>query len=313
LIVVDAHCDTLLLAFQRNCLYDLGNKSQLDLKRLINNVNLQLFAVFIESCFKPYQSLQRGLELIETYHKEIEKNSTYIQQIKTKKCLLEVGKKDKIFSLLTVEGGEILQGNLLILDILFRLGVRSICLTWNQRNEIADGCGDSFSKGGLTYFGLKIVEKMNYLGMIIDLAHISEKGFWSVLEHSRDPIMVSHANCQVLQPHVRNLNNEQIIALSQNGGVMGITFVPEFLSSDKNASIDDVIKHIDYAVSLAGPNHVGLGSDFDGSDGIVKGLEDVTKIYNIAKGLAKRGYSEAHIDKIMGGNFIRLFNQVLPE
>jgi membrane dipeptidase len=312
MIIVDAHCDTLLKVTEENSLYDLKETSHLDVKRALNRIHLQVFAAYIGTVYKPFQSLQQGLALIETFHQEIEKLADKIKLVRNKKDLLTINNGGMLHVLLAVEGGEILCGDLLLLHTLFRLGVRSIGLTWNQRNEIADGCGETATQGGLTSFGVKVVEEMNRLGMVIDLAHISPAGFWSVLEHTKAPLMVSHANCQKLCPHVRNLDDEQIKALSEINGVMGITLVPDFLGTG-DIGLDDVIRHIDYAISIGGVDCVGLGSDFDGTDTLPKGLEDVTKLWLIGEGLAKRGYNNSDIEKIMGGNFIRLFNTVLPE
>ncbi|ATW28367.1 dipeptidase [Candidatus Formimonas warabiya] len=312
MIIADAHCDTLLKITDQNSLYDLGDHAHVDLKRLKNNVHLQVFAAFIQSRYKPFQSLQSGLKLIEIFHREMEKNHPYVKVVTTREDLKNLENDERIHTLLSIEGGEILCGDIFLLKVLFRLGVRSICLTWNQRNEIADGCWESNSGSGLTSFGITVINQMNLLGMLIDVSHISERGFWSVLEHTQQPILVSHANCKRLCPHIRNLDDGQIKALRANGGVMGITFTPDFLGSGM-ITVDDVLKHIDYAVSLVGPDYVGLGSDFDGTDHLPQGLEDVTKIFLIAEGLLKRGYRSTDIEKIMGDNFVRLCKKVLPE
>ncbi|NMA15434.1 MAG: membrane dipeptidase [Clostridia bacterium] len=311
-MVVDAHCDTILKAIDNKGLFDLGDRAHLDIKRLLGIVDLQVFAVFVSSNFRPYHVLYQGLQLIEKFHQEIEKNKEYIKLVLTRGDLSYIGFDNKTAALLAVEGGDILTGNINILRLLYRLGVRSICLTWNNRNEIADGVLDWSSGGGLTKFGIEVVKEMNRMGMIIDLSHISEKGFWSVLEHAQHPLMVSHANCQKIQPHKRNLSDEQIKALAQNKGVMGISFVPDFLTSEK-AEVEDVLKHIDYISSLVGTDYVGLGSDFDGTDQLPLGLEDVCQIPKIADGLLKRGYSMIDIEKIMGKNFLRLFRDVLSD
>lgn len=310
--VIDAHCDSLLKVTKELSLYDMKDKSHLDIKRALNSVNMQVFAAYIDSSFKPFQSLQRGLTLIETFHQEIEKFPQEVKLVLTKRDLSTIKQKDLLHLLLAVEGGEILSGNILLLHTIYRLGVRSIGLTWNERNEIADGCGESVTQGGLSSFGIKVVKEMNKLGMVIDLAHISPAGFWSVLEHTSTPIMVSHANCQKLCPHRRNLDDDQIKAIGENQGVMGITFVPDFLGTDK-IGVNDVIRHIDYAVSLGGVDAVGLGSDFDGTDELPERLSDVTKLYLIEEGLVKLGYKSKDIEKIMGGNFLRLFTAILPE
>lgn len=312
MFVLDAHCDSLLKVTSNNSLYDLGNLAHLDIKRALNQVNLQVFAAYIETAFKPFQALNRGLNLIEIFHQEIEKLPEQVKLVLSQKDLTTIDRPDLLHVLLAIEGGEILAGNLLILKTLFRLGVRSIGLTWNQRNEIADGCGETITQGGLTTFGIKVIKEMNDLGMIIDLAHISTAGFWSALNYSGAPLMVSHANCYGLCPHRRNLTDEQIKALAENQGVMGITFVQDFLGQGR-ASIEDIIKHIDYAVNLAGINCVGLGSDFDGTDILPVGLDGITKLHLIGDALSKRGYTQLDIEKIMGGNFLKLFINILPK
>jgi membrane dipeptidase len=174
---------------------------------------------------------------------------------------------------------------------LYRLGVRLLTLTWNQRNQIADGIGESRTGSGLTEFGLKVIDEMNDLRMLIDVSHLSETGFWDVIKKSNDPIIASHSNCYALCPHLRNLKDEQIKAIADKGGVIGITFVP--------------------IVEKVGVDYVGLGSDFDGTDGLPLGLEGVDKIPNITEELLDRGYKEREIEKILGGNFLRVFKEVV--
>ncbi|MDD2497630.1 MAG: dipeptidase [Desulfitobacteriaceae bacterium] len=311
-MVIDAHCDTILKAAGEEGLFDLGERAHLDIKRLLGNVDLQIFAVFVSPRYRPFHVLYQGLQLIEKFHQEIEKNKKYINLVLTKKDLSAIGDGTKAAALLAVEGGDILAGDINILRLLYRLGVRSICLTWNNRNEIADGALDCCSGGGLTNFGLEVVKEMNQLGMVVDLSHISERGFWTALENAQAPLMVSHANCRKLQNHKRNLSDNQIKALAQKNGVMGITFVPDFLSGDQ-AGIEDVLKHIDYVSSLVGPDYVGLGSDFDGTDHLPVGLEDVCRIPQIAESLLKWGYSMTDVEKIMGKNFLRLFQHVISD
>lgn len=311
-MIVDAHCDTLLKINNHCSLYNLGENSHLDLKRLLGRVDMQLFAVFVESRFQPQHTLHRCLEVIERFHRELERYPNAISLVTNKKELNHVGAVSKVTALLTVEGGEVLAGNINVLRILFRLGVRSLGLTWNRKNEIAAGCLEPQKGLGLTRFGLEVVREMNRLGMMIDLAHISETGFWETLEHSRDPVMVSHGNCRRLCAHARNLSDEQIKALAQKQGVIGITFVPQFICSGPS-SVHDVIKHIEHVCALVGSDYVGLGSDFDGIESVPAGLEDVTKIFILKDLLAQKGYCDHDIEKIMGRNFLRLFRNVLPE
>ena len=205
-----------------------------------------------------------------------------------------------------------MEGDLGVLRVLYRLGVRLITLTWNQRNQIADGIGESRTGSGLTEFGLKVIDEMNDLGMLIDVSHLSETGFWDVIKRSKTPIIASHSNCYALCSHLRNLKDEQIKALTDKDGVVGISFVPNFLTQERRkTTVKDVVTHIDYLVEKAGINYVGLGSDFDGTGGLPLGLEGVEKMPNITAELLNRGYKEGEIEKILGGNFLRVFKKVV--
>lgn len=315
MLIVDAHCDSMLDVVRKK--RTLGVRSangHLDFPRLLEaGVFLQFFALFIESIYKDHGALHRAMQMLSTCLKEIENNQTIVQMITSKSDLEQHlrAKDRKVGAILAIEGGEALEGDLDVLECFFRLGIRCLGLTWNQRNAIADGVDEKITNGGLTRFGREVVKAMNRLGMVIDLAHIAEAGFWDTLALSSKPVIVSHANCRTLCEHQRNLSDSQIKALAQTQGVLGITFVAEFVAKD--ASIENVVEHIDHACQIVGDClHVGLGSDFDGADKMPKGLEDVTKVPNIISLLRKKGYKEQDIEKIMGGNFIRVLRDNLP-
>lgn len=313
-IVFDGHCDTILeIINHKRSLGSRASTGHLDIPRLKEGgVNIQVFAVFIEDIYKPDKSLKRSLQLIDYFFSEIEKNQDKISLVTNYNQIKEVNKAGKIAAILSIEGGEALEGDLVVLRALYKLGVRLLTLTWNQRNQIADGLNESRTGGGLTEFGSKVIDEMNRLGMLIDISHLSEAGFWDVVKCSKTPIVASHSNCYTLCPHRRNLKNEQIKAIADKGGVIGITFVPKFLTQDnRKATVEDVIKHIDYLVEKVGVDYVGLGSDFDGTNSLPLDLESVDKIPNITIGLDKRGYKEEDIKKILGGNFIRVFKEVV--
>jgi membrane dipeptidase len=275
-------------------------------------VDVQFFAVFIEDIYKPDRSLKRTLQLIDCFYREIEKNQNDISLITNYNQIKEANKTGKIAAILSIEGGEALEGDLGVLRVLYKLGVRLLTLTWNQRNQIADGISESRTGSGLTEFGLKVIDEMNDLRMLIDVSHLSETGFWDVIKRSKAPIVASHSNCYALCPHLRNLKDEQIKALADKGGVIGITFVPNFLTQEKRkTTVEDVVKHIDYLIEKVGVDYVGLGSDFDGTDGLPLGLEGVDKIPNITEELLDRGYEEKDIKKILGENFLRVFKEVV--
>lgn len=312
--VFDGHCDTILEVLNHK--RSLGSRTlvgHLDIPRMKEGgVDVQFFAVFIEDIYKPDRSLKRTLQLIDCFYKEIEKNQDDISLVTNYNQIEEVNSAGKIAAILSIEGGEALEGDLGVLRVLYKLGVRLLTLTWNQRNQIADGIGESRTGSGLTKFGLKVIDEMNRLGMLIDVSHLSETGFWDVIKRSKTPIVASHSNCYALCPHLRNLKDEQIKALADKGGVIGITFVPNFLTQEKRkTTVGDVVKHIDYLVEKVGVDYIGLGSDFDGTGGLPLGLEGVDKVPNITGELLDRGYKEKDIKKILGENFLRVFKEVV--
>ncbi|MGQ9557515.1 MAG: dipeptidase [Desulfurispora sp.] len=310
-LIVDSHCDTLTaLQSQERRLGVASQRGHVDLPRLVAaNVKVQYFAAFIEPQYYA-RPLQRLLELIDRFEQELQENAGTLRLICSRSDLDRVLAGKEVGGLLTVEGGECLEDSLAVLRQLYRLGVRSITLTWNYRNRLADGVLESRTGGGLTNFGVQVVQEMNRLGMLVDLAHISEAGFWQALEVSSQPILVSHANCRAVCDHPRNLNDGQIRALAAAGGVVGLCFYPPFVHS----AMPDLERLLDHAVHIAstgGVDCLGLGSDFDGIDAVLPGLEDVTGLPVLTEGLLGRGFSESDVEKILGGNHLRLLRQVL--
>jgi membrane dipeptidase len=183
---------------------------------------------------------------------------------------------------------------------------------------LGDGSGAD-SGSHLSEFGKEVVEEMNRLGMIVDISHLNETGFWDVMELSEDPVLATHSNCKALCGHHRNLTDDQIKALAERGGVMNLSFCAGFIKDGigfgtpetlKKVSIEDWLDHLDHAVGLVGTDHVGLGSDLDGGCGF-PGLDDVTKFPDLTRGMVSRGYSDADIEKILGTNDLRVFKKVL--
>jgi membrane dipeptidase len=219
-------------------------------------------------------------------------------------------KDGKIVAVLGIEGGEALNGDLSVLRVFYRLGVRLLGLTWNQRNQLADGVSERITGGGLSVFGREVVIEMNRLGMMVDLAHISEKGFWDAIELSSQPVLVSHANCDGLCKHPRNLKDDQIKALAKTGGVIGLSFVPNFLGNG-TVGLDDFLDHVDYVAGLAGIDVIAIGSDFDGIEETPEGLGDSSCYPRITAGLLKRGYTVKEIKGIMGENMLGFMDKTM--
>jgi membrane dipeptidase len=219
----------------------------------------------------------------------------------------------KVALILSMEGAEGLDGDLGALRVFYRLGLRALGITWNRRNKAADGTSEIRTGGGLTNFGVDVVKECNRLGILIDVAHLAPAGVADVLELSEAPIVATHANCHSLWPHPRNLTDEQLEAIAATGGVVGATAVPPFLGEDTlHSDLSVLLDHVDYMVGVMGEDGVGLGLDFDGvGDKRTTGIEDVSHLPNITQGLAARGYSADSIRKILGGNFLRVFQQVM--
>ena len=315
MFIVDGHCDTLLKLFKNNeSFWEEEINGHVNWRRLQKGkVALQFMAIYIEPEYKRAGPLKRALEILDYFY--------HLQQAGKGKPLLVIKKEDlqklkkeQPSVLLAIEGGEALEGNLAVLRILFKLGIRSLTLTWNQRNELADGIWEEKTAGGLTSFGCQVVKEMNQLGMLIDVSHLSEKGFWDVLKFTQQPLAATHSACYALRAHPRNLRDEQLTALAQNQGIIGLNFYPLFLGSQSQViSFRNVIEHLEHAVSITGIDHVGLGSDFDGIAQVPLGLEDATKFPVIIEELLRLGWPESDVKKIMGGNFLRVLQQVLPD
>lgn len=311
--IIDGHCDSIgcLVSGQRD-LIEESESGHWDLARARKgNVKMQFMAAYIESEYKPFLAVHRGLELIESALEFIERNNKEIFLIQNKEDLAKLSLQDKMGIFLSVEGGEILGEDIWMLDIIFRLGVRSLGLTWNQRNAIGDGVSERKSGGRLSTFGQAVVKRMNNLGMLVDVSHLSESCFWHVVEITEQPIIASHSNAYSICAHPRNLTDEQLRALKEMKGLTGINFCPDFLTKEGKAEIKDLVKHIYHIVEIAGIETVGLGSDFDGIDNTPFGLESAAKYASLLEELSKTGFTHEELRKICHGNFERVLNNVL--
>lgn len=311
--IADGHCDSLGdLTDGKRDLKESAASGHWDLaKARAAGIGLQFFAAYIEKEYKPFLAMQRGLQHLETARKFIEQNKQDVFLITGRPDLDTLGPDGKVGLLLHVEGGEILAENLYMLDIIYRLGVRSLGLTWNERNAIADGVGEEGSKGGLSLFGKKVIARMNEIGMLIDVSHLNEAGFWDVIDRSSGPVIASHSCAKALCRHPRNLTDEQLRAVAKSKGLVGVNFCPDFLCEDGQATIDDVVKHIAYIAEVAGTETVGFGSDFDGITAVPAGIEDASQYPCLVEKLDQSGFSGDEIKKICHGNFVRVLQNVL--
>lgn len=309
--VVDGHADSILEMMDKGRkLIDQSEHGHLDFPRARQaELACTVQAAYVAPQYYPVAP-RRAADLIDGLLGQVEAAGESVQLARTAREIREAHAHGQLAVLINIEGAEAIQGSLGLLRTFYRQGVRMMGLVWNHRNEVADGAGEEGSGGGLTRFGREVVKEMNRLGMLIDLAHITAPGFYQVLELSEAPVLFTHGNCRALFDHPRNLDDNQIQALAQQGGVFGISFVDSFMGK-QTASLRRVADHIDHVVQLLGSSHnVAYGSDFDGCHPPA-GLEDVTRLPDLTAELLRRGYTENDMARILGGNYLRVFEQVL--
>ncbi|MDD4801595.1 MAG: dipeptidase [Syntrophomonas sp.] len=305
--VIDLHCDTISCLSLRDApLYK--NDIQFDLARAKKaNLYLQFFALFTMPADRN-TTLRNTLKQIEKFLAEIEDNSKDAYHLRCSSDLLLPENMNRLACILHLEGAECLGNDIEILRILYRLGLRSMGLTWNYRNLLADGVGEGKDAGGLSRKGKVMIEEMARLGIMLDLAHISPKSFYDALDCYSKPVLVTHANAQKLCPHWRNLDDSQLKALADHGGVVGVTQVADFIK-EENATMDDFLDHIKYITDLIGVEHVSLGSDFDGADNMV--IKQVEGYGELPEIMAQRGFAQPEIEMILGENALNIIRQVI--
>jgi membrane dipeptidase len=313
-IIVDTHCDTLgrVMEGQRR----LGERStlgQFDLPRAVDGgLTAEVMATFFNTN-RPGTGSRQTLQFVDTFYEELDAYSDLAMLAVCADGILRAKELGKIALILSMEGAEGLEGDLSVLRVCYRLGLRVLGIAWNRRNEAADGIGEIQTGSGLTRFGMDLVKECNRLGIVIDVAHLAPAGVKDVLELSESPVVATHANCHALWPHPRNLTDAQLEGIARKGGVVGATPVPPFLGEDEmHSHLSVLLDHIDHMVSVMGEDGVGLGLDFDGvGDMRTEGIEDVSKLPNLTRGLIERRYAPEVISKILGGNFLRVFREVL--
>lgn len=304
-VVVDLHCDVLLDLHARRRTFDRrSSRGHVDLPRLREGgVDVQVFAAFVAD---RASGPARARALIETFHAAMRANPAQITHATTLAEIERAQRSGKIAAVLSIENGDALGGDLRALDDLYRRGVRMLGLTWNHSNALGDGA-HAHVHGGLTDLGEAVIRRMDELGMVVDVSHLSEAAFWDAARVARGPFIASHSNAAAIYRHPRNLTDEQLRAVAKRGGIVGVNFYPGFLGA---GTLDRVLAHMDHMVKVMGIDHVALGSDYDGVPQTAAGVQDVSKLSNLTAGLQRRGYTTEQIHKILGGNALRLFRQV---
>lgn len=310
-VTVDLHCDSLYEHVQgRTDLAVRNDHGHLDLPRMREGrLDAEVFAIWTNpDKYRPGERLRFALRAIRQFKGICRLLPGTVALARSPGELEAIVSSGRIAGILGIEGGHALEGDIANLDRLHRRGVQLLTLTWNNSNQFARSClaRDGYRRG-LTRLGRELVRRMNRLGMLIDLSHCSDRTFDEVLDLSTTPAVCSHSGCRALRRFPRNLTDRQLRRLGESGGVVGIVFLPYFLRRDsRRASIEDVLDHVEHAVSVAGIDAVALGSDFDGfGDPPPRGLDDVTRLPVLTDGLRRRGFTGADARKVLGGNFLR--------
>jgi membrane dipeptidase len=364
-IIIDTHADTPQMMLDEG--YDLAQPESPFMvsipKMRQGHLGAEFFSIWVDVNWPKEDLIHRALDLIDVVYEQVGRHPDALGMATTADEIVRLHLQGRFAILMGVEGGHIIQGDLRALDAYYRLGVRYMTLTHTANTEWADSSGEwSDSSGekpqwnGLTDFGKQVVERMNRLGMMVDVSHVSDKTFYDTLAATKAPVIASHSSCRALCDVRRNMTDDMIRALAQNGGVMNINFFSGFLGpafadgfkrirTQMDAEIGAararyaqqgkqlpysvevkieqrlvrdlpvpsytaIADQIDHAVKVGGIDHVGLGSDFDGICSAPRGMEDVSKIPDLVHELARRGYSEEELKKILGGNLLRVMRQV---
>jgi len=312
--IIDLHCDTLLhLMEDKNNLGIKSNYLSVDIEKLRNaNSMAQFFALYID-LNNHKNPLKVCLEMIDKFHVELEFNKEYIALATSYRDLISNQKNEKISAFLTIEEGGVLAGELFNLRNFYRLGVRLITLTWNYPNQIGfPNHNFQYKDRGLKAFGRELIVQMNSLGMLIDVSHLSDQGFYDVAKLSSQPFVASHSNARSIKNHSRNLTDEMIKTLANQGGVMGINFAGAFLGETDFSRVEDMVRHIKHIKKVGGIDVVSLGTDFDGIDPPLE-IENIGQIHKLIHALEKEGFSQDEIEKISYKNTLRVIREVLSE
>ena len=269
--IVDMHCDTLIEGWRKpeKSFYD-GDFS-INLKLLKENHSLcQFFAMYLSRNEMKTMDAYDILKGIYGYYtKQMELHKDIIRPVYTVEDIMKNKEEGILSSFLTVEDGVFVDGKIERIQEIYDMGVRLLTILWGYENSMGFPCHDDMEihKKGLTPFGIEVVAKMNDLGMIIDVSHLSEGGFYDVAKYSKQPFMATHSCARALANHKRNLTDDQLKTLGNLGGVAGVNFECSFLKEgSSHATIDQVIQHLEYMKNKAGIDAIGFGSDFDGID-----------------------------------------------
>ena len=317
--IIDLHCDTIMGLYHNKEKNLLSNDLQIDLNKLKEGGYLaQVFAmfVFLKGTDSPYRTCN---EMIDLFYQELEKNNDKIKIALNSKDLLSNEENGLLNAILSIEEGGVVEGSIEKLINFYNRGVRMICLNWNFINgighpnfKVVNGVKDNTpnTEMGLTDFGIEMVKKMEELGIIVDVSHLSDKGFWDVYNNTTKPFIASHSNSRSVCNHTRNLTDDMIKALASRGGVTGLNFAKDFINGNADLSYaDDIVRHALHIIEVGGIDVLAFGTDFDGIERNTE-VDNASQMQIFYQKFKDAGLSEEDIEKIFYKNFLRVFEKV---
>ena len=310
-MLIDLHCDTISVLLKNVQDRELRkNNLCVDIEKLRQGGSLaQFFALYVnmENVKNPFEY---AMVMLDKFYQEVSANSTEIAIARDYNEMMANMEKGKISAFLTLEEGGVIKGKLENLRNFYRLGVRLMTLTWNYPNEIGYPNFEwRYQAQGLTAFGKEVVAEMNRLGMIIDVSHLSDQGFYDVASLSQQPFIASHSNSRAMTNHPRNLTDDMIRILAENGGVLGLNFAASFLGSSETSKIEDMIRHANHIYQVGGAEVLAIGTDFDGTAPNLD-IIHAGQMNQLRDALAKNGFTASELDKIWYQNSGRLIKEV---
>ena len=313
-VTVDSHCDTPMLFGEGYELCERSATALVDLHKMAEGgLDVATMAAYLKQEARDGASLQQATckawELLDGIRARVERSGGSAMLCTTPQEVMEGKRLGKKMIMPAIENGYAIGRDLANVEKFRNAGVVYMTLCHNGDNDICDSARGNGEHGGLSAFGREVVREMNRTGMMIDLSHASEKSFYDVLDASSAPVVCSHSSCKSLCVHPRNLTDDQMRTIAAKGGVVQVTMYKGFLVEDGEATLDDFMRHLEHAIAVAGIGHVGIGTDFDG-DGTIIGCSDASQMLNLTRELLRRGFSSEDIEKLWGGNWLRVMAAV---
>jgi membrane dipeptidase len=316
--LIDGHNDYPWALRQNNMERDLNKldirmpqpKLHTDIPRLrAGGVGGQFWSVYVPANMQGPAAVRATFEQIDVVHRMVRKYPDTFELALTAADVERIFKAGRISSLIGMEGGHSIDNSLATLRMFYTAGARYMTLTHSTNIRWADSGTDMPKVAGLSRFGEEVVREMNRLGMLVDLSHTSADAMRDAIRVSEAPVIFSHSDARVLNDHGRNVPDDVLQLVRRNGGVVMVTFVPGFLTSTGKATLADVANHMDHVRKVAGADHVGIGSDFDGIETVPVGLEDVSKYPALTAELLRRGWPDDDVRKALGSNVLRVMRR----